>query len=219
MQYVDAIRYYLLNTHYPIVFAENSGADISCLFEDAIKSGRMEYISFYGNQNKERGKGYGECEIIQYALEHSFLINKSNCKYIVKITGRLKIKNIKTLISFHTFLSWKHSTICSINSNFSFPDSRIIIASKEFYYFFLKKKEYIDDTKGYFFEHALCDTLKEYKKFPFSPFIIQPQIEGISGSTGNTYNNKKTTLISSLKYARYTISQLRRFKKLYRDSS
>lgn len=215
-QYVDAIRYYLLNTHYPIVFAENSGTDISCLFDDYIKSGRMEYISFHGNLNKERGKGYGECEILQYALEHSTIIKKLNCEHIVKITGRLRIKNIKILISFHTLFSGKRTTICSINSDFSFPDSRIIIASKEFYYSFLKKKEYIDDNKGYFFEHALCDTLKEYKEYPFSPFIVKPQIEGISGSTGETYNNTRTTLISALKYVRYNISQLRRFKKLYR---
>ena len=56
-QYIEAINYYLSNTTYPIVFVENSGTDISHLFTDAIKSNRMEYLSFSGNNNKERGKG------------------------------------------------------------------------------------------------------------------------------------------------------------------
>ena len=65
-QYVEALHFYLSQTSYPIVFTENSGTDISILFQKEIESGRMEYITFMGNQEKERGKGYGECEILKY---------------------------------------------------------------------------------------------------------------------------------------------------------
>ena len=105
-QYVKAINYYLKNTKFPIVFTENSGTDISTLFENAIKSGRLEYLSFDGNHAKERGKGYGECEIIQYALKNSTTIQSAKDKRIAKITGRLIIKNInipsRINISFKT---------------------------------------------------------------------------------------------------------------------
>ena len=132
-QYIEAINYYISYTRYPIVFVENSGTDISLLFTDAIKSNRMEYLFFSGNKNKERGKGYGECEILQYALEHSVLINTSKSKRIAKITGRLIIRNINSIIRWHTLFTSQHTTLCTFNSDLSFPDSRFIIASKEFY--------------------------------------------------------------------------------------
>jgi hypothetical protein len=217
IQYVNAIRYYLSKTNYPIVFTENSGTDISQLFTDSIKSGRMEYFSFNGNQNKERGKGYGECEILQYALEHSVLINTNKSKRIAKITGRLIIQNIKSIIRWHTLFTSQQTTLCSFNSDLSFPDSRFIIASKEFYHTFLKTKENINDSSGYYFEHALCDTIKKEKAFAYSPFFMLPRIEGISGSTGKEYTEQpSSTATFSHRYAKYALSQLRRFNKTYR---
>lgn len=216
-QYINAIRFYLTNTHYPIVFTENSGTDISPLFNDFIQSGRMEYLTFNGNQNKERGKGYGECEIIQYALNHSMLINSAKGKRITKITGRLIIRNIQTIIRWHTLFTSQYTTLCAINSDLSFPDSRIIIASKEFYNTFLKSKDRINDSSGYFFENALCDTIKKEKGFAFSPFFIMPYIKGMSGSTGKEYIvQTSSTIVFFHRYAKYALSQRRKFNKLYR---
>ena len=102
-QYISAIRYYLSKTKYPIVFVENSDTDISYLFRSEITSGRMECMSFFGNQNKNLGKGYGECEIIQFALNNSRLINSDMDQRIAKITGRLIVKNISAIIRWHQF--------------------------------------------------------------------------------------------------------------------
>lgn len=216
-QYVNAIHFYLSKTHYPVVFTENSGTDISQLFTDSIKSGRMEFLTFKGNQNKERGKGYGECEILQYALEHSILINTAKSKRIAKITGRLIIRNIQSIILWHTLFTSQDTTLCSFNSDLSFPDSRFIIASKEFYHTFLKKKDCINDSTGYYFEHALCDTIKKEKAFAYSPFFMMPRIEGISGSTGKEYTElPSSTVIFSHRYAKFAISLLHRLNKTYR---
>ena len=216
-QYVNAIRFYLSKTHYPIVFTENSGTDISKLFVDYIKSGRMEFLTFKGNQNKERGKGYGECEILQYALEHSVLINTAKNKRIAKITGRLIIRNIQSIIRWHTLFTSQRTTLCTFNSDLSFPDSRFIIASKEFYHIFLKTKNDINDSAGYYFEHALCDTIKKEKAFAYSPFFIMPRIEGISGSTGKEYTEQPSSSATfSRRFTKYALSQLRRFNKAYR---
>lgn len=216
MQYVLALRYYLSMTKYSIVFAENSGTDISNLFRSEITSGRMECISFSGNKNKERGKGYGECEIIQYALDNSRLINSDKDQRIVKITGRLIVKNISAIIRLHHFLFHKQTVFCSINSNLSFPDSRLIIAPIPFYRDFLKAKDKINDFKNYYFEHALCDTIKWDIKFPYSPFLIMPQIEGVSGSTGERYKGERMSISFALKYMKYTILQRKIFNKQYR---
>lgn len=214
-QYVNAIRFYLSNTHYPIVFVENSGTDISHLFTDYIRSGRMECLTFQGNEDKERGKGYGECNIIEYALNNSLIIRSSKKQRIAKITGRLIIRNVSTVMRWHTLLTPYRTTICSMNSDLSFPDSRFIIASKEFYCEFLKLKECVDDSKGNYFEHALCDTIKRRKHFSYCPYFIMPEIVGISGSTGEQYSEGSTSIGFSMKYARYALYLLFKSRKFF----
>ena len=215
-QYIKAIQYYLTKTSFKIVFSENSGTDISNLFQDDIESGRMEYLSFGGNQNKKRGKGYGECEIIAYALDNSKLINSSKDQRIAKITGRLIIKNINGILKWHNLLFSKQTVFCSINSDLSFPDSRLIVAPVSFYRVFLNSKEQINDSSGYYFEHALCDTLKKENDYSYSPFLFMPCIEGVSGSTGEIYPGEMRDSIFNLRYIKYTLSLQHKFKKLYR---
>ncbi len=215
-QYINAIQYYLSNTSFKIVFSENSGTDISNLFQDSIKSGRMEYLTFHGNLDKKRGKGYGECEIIEYALKNSKLIYSSKEQRIAKITGRLIIKNIKGILRWHNLLFSKQTVFCTINSDLSFTDSRFIVAPISFYEIFLNSKELIDDSIGYYFEHALCDTLKREKFYSYSPFLYKPCIEGISGSTGEIYHGETGDLFYKFRYVKFTLSLQRKFIKLYR---
>ncbi len=215
-QYLDAIQYYLSHTRYKIVFAENSGTDISQPFQDAINAGRLEYITFVGNQNKERGKGYGECEILEYTLNHSKFIHSSSDKRIVKITGRLIVKNITTLIKCHQMLFSKRTISCTINSELSFPDSRLVIAPTSFWNIFIREKDNINDYKGYFFEHALCNTIKRELKFSYTPFFIMPIIIGISGTTGKEYSYTPTSFFFLYKYAKYALHLKRKFQKKYR---
>lgn len=99
-QYLDAIKYFVAMTDVPIVFVENSGYDLSEIeFINNLKSsGRLEVFSYLASEDtRVKGKGYGEQDIIKYAIEHSVIIQSAS--YIVKITGRIKIKNIKNLIN------------------------------------------------------------------------------------------------------------------------
>lgn len=217
-QYVKAIKFYLINTNYPIVFADNSGTDISYRFTDAIESGRLEYLSFQGNHDKRRGKGYGECEIIEYALDNSKIVNSIHNKRIAKITGRLIVSNIVNIVKLHSILLPKKATICAINSDLTFPDTRFIIATVDFYRTFLKTKDTINDSIGYYFEHAFYDTIKNDKRHPYFPFILMPRVEGMSGSTGEIYTIKPNSLAFAIKYARYAISQKLRFNKLIQSN-
>lgn len=214
-QYVEALHFYLSQTSYPIVFTENSGTDISILFQKEIESGRMEYITFMGNQEKKRGKGYGECEILKYALKCSKLINNSPDSRIVKITGRLIIRNINVILRFHKAIFPKNTVFFNINSELNFSDSRLIIAPIGFYYAFQKNGNEINDSAGYYFEHALLDTMKSEKRYQYSPFFLSPQIEGSSGSTGYTYEEVPGSLQFFVRYFKLAISQRYRFKKLY----
>lgn len=215
-QYVKALNFYISHTTYPIVFTENSGTDISHLFEEHIRSGRLECLTFCGNNNKYQGKGYGECEIIQYALDHSQLIRSCKHPRIAKITGRLIVRNLSTIVRMHSCIFSKRTILCAVNSDLSFPDSRFFIAPIEFLRLFLMHKEGINDNKGRFFEHILGETIKAQTSFPFSPFLTMPQIEGCSGSTGTVYNASPQTLSFMLTYAKYALWQRKKFKKLYR---
>ena len=62
-QYEDALEFYLLQTDYPIVFVENSGTDISGDFRKFVDCGRLEFVTFQGNEefDRKKGKGYGVC--------------------------------------------------------------------------------------------------------------------------------------------------------------
>lgn len=66
----------------------------------ALKNDKLfEYISFLGNKNKihKLGKGFGEGEIIKYALKKSEVLN-DNLKVFYKITGRIFIDNITSIL-------------------------------------------------------------------------------------------------------------------------
>ncbi len=217
-QYIDAIKFYLAKTSQYIVFVENSNTDISSLFKTDIYSGRLECLTYEGNKNKARGKGFGECEIIKYALENSITIHNKKNNRIIKITGRLIVKNIETLIKIHCWLLPQKSIICTINSDLSFLDSRCIIAPVDFYKIFLNRMNKIDDSTGYYFEHAFLDTIIFEKEYSYCPFYIQPNIVGISGTSGLIYECNNHNIIQKLRYIRYVLSLRSKFRKKYRTN-
>lgn len=192
-QYNKALQFYLVNTPYKIVFCDNSGIDISREYLNYINSGRIEFITFNGNDfDKTKGKGYGEAKIILYAIENSQFLKK-DC-YVTKITGRIIVKNICELIQSRVYYinNIVRCGFCTDNSIFS-----IIITSPISW---IKKglekyMEDINDTNGIYIEHILYKMLYESKsnsilgRIIILPFLKSPKIDGISGSTGKSYND------------------------------
>lgn len=185
IQYQEALRWYLENTNYPIVFCENTNTDISVQYKQYINNRRLEYICFDGNNyDKKRGKGYGEALIIEYALLHSNFLKKAN--FIIKITGRLILKNINQLISaasnsnkvYANLHKWNMRLIC---------DSRLFIAPPVFLLkFFLPQIEKLNDANQYYFEHLLYDQIQKYieEGGKHSEFYLPLRLVGISGTHG-----------------------------------
>lgn len=207
-QYINAIQFYIENTDCEIVFCENSNTDITPFFKDV--QNRLEVLTFPGNQDKQRGKGYGETEIIEYALLHSSYIQGA-C-IIIKITGRLIINNICPIIKS---LKYKYDFVtCLFHSNLTFADSRIICGTTAFYKEFLNNKEYLNDSEGIFFEHVLASTVRD-SSICFIPFSEKPMIIGSSGTTGELYHDVTTNKKEAIKYRYYSWIQL---KKIYLHS-
>ena len=208
-QYVDAIRYYLSNTDCPIIFCENSNTDISMLFKDT--QDRLEILTFSGNQDKQRGKGYGEAKIIDYAIHHSAFIQEGYV--IIKITGRLIVSNILQIVES---LKYQHDFVsCIFHSDLTFADSRIFCGTTTFYKEFLNNKERMNDQQGVFFEHILASTVLE-SPVRFIPFPEEPRITGISGTTGKLYQASTPSRKNAILYKGYSWMQ---YKRVYQNSS
>lgn len=189
-QYVTALQWYLFHTNLQIVFVENTGYDISDQFKQYIDAGRLEVLTFNGNSyNKSLGKGYGEALIIMHGLENSRWLK--NADHIIKITGRLICKNINRICC-----SYKHlDTIYAIKRKGPFGQmecqSQVMVVTKEFLNnYFLTGIEKLNDSKFYWFEHLLYDSIKDWVKdgHHYRYMWIPVKLEGQSGSTGNPIN-------------------------------
>ena len=215
-QYIEAINFYLHNTDFPIVFAENSGTDISKSLELFPDNKRLEFLSYKGNIHKNKGKGYGEAEIINYALIHSHIItSKSNDCPIIKITGRLIVENITDIVNNRFILQNSKSILVSYNSDFSFADSRIVIAPKYFYHLFIKHKEEINDFNHQYFENVLSRCIMQSSIYHYYPFYYEPQITGQSGTTGEKYVSHESSYSRRLSYMVYALKKILLFDKRF----
>lgn len=202
-QYKETLKWYLENISEKIVLVENTLCDFSNDFSDFIAAGRLECLTFDGNSyDRKLGKGYGEALIIKTALEQSKILRK--CDIIIKITGRLKVKNINRLI--HDIKN--HNTIYAntdLRNGHVFCYSALFISPKEFLNnYFLPKINRLDDSEGYFFEHLLYDSMIQWKKEggKHTEFKQPLIIDGVSGTSGERYMNSThfIYLKSFLKY-------------------
>ncbi|MCX2473182.1 hypothetical protein OQZ33_02440 [Pedobacter sp. MC2016-05] len=189
-QYIDAINFYLNETDTPILFVENSGTDISKEFDLLNLQGRLELLTFDGNNfNKNLGKGFGEMQILKYAITHSTLY--SSCEHILKITGRYKVLNINSFLTETTFLDSELIKLDIIRS-LTICESKFWICKKEFLsLFLLDYHDKLNDSEGYYFEHALLhatfDSIK--KGFRYGTLVEYPRFSGVFGTDNTKFND------------------------------
>lgn len=205
-QYSEALDYYLRHTSLPLVCCENTGVDLSGRYATQIASGRMEYLTFDGNNyDKSRGKGYGEMEIMAYAFAHSRLLQQAD--EVMKITGRLKVTNLTRLLRHHRRLAPHHAIqVFEAIPSEAFIDSRLILAPRPFFQDrLIPRQEELDDSRHFWMEHLLFSAVSAQQAFPFLPFPILPLIQGTSGSTGKDYQ-RRFYLMDYLEHARRAFS-------------
>ena len=188
-QYEDTLAFYLKNTEYKIVLVENTLSDLGYEFKQEISTGRLEYITFDGNNfDRSLGKGFGEAQMLSYALNNSKLLK--SYPYFIKITGRLIVKNINSLSKIIISKESKKIIACNIRPSKKLATSTFFIVEKDFFSsYFISRMGEIDDRKGNWFEHILYSAIIEAKKdgyksvvFPFPIKVI-----GVSGTTAKSY--------------------------------
>ncbi len=189
-QYVTSINFHLKCYDLPIVFAENSGYDISGMFAPEIAEQRLEVITFNGNNYPESiGKGLGELNCINYALENSKLLAKAD--FVFKVTGRYTVRNLDTFLG-HVRLD--SNLFCLADSIISrrYTDSRFFGFKREFIYQCLNRySKLLNDSNGVYFEHilfkAVLTALIDGENVNF--FKTAAFIEGVAGSMNMQYKN------------------------------
>lgn len=189
-QYIEAIKFYLANTKFKVVFCDNSGEDLSELRRIGGEE-RLEILSFLGNDfEKSLGKGYGEFNIIKYVFVNSrFIKDSSNT---IKITGRLIVDDLDEVVKLKDVLFPRrdHFVFVTPNNQLNVCDSRCFFADNDFYNErFLQVGNEINDSEGYFFEHLLYDTIKDLpSNYIVSDFVLPLAIRGVSGTSGEMYS-------------------------------
>ena len=179
----------------------------------------FEWISFQGDvdKTKERGKGYGEGEIIQYALENSTVAQKAIS--IAKVTGRLKIENISETVKkvkrqknyFNRDIYRGHGI-----------DTRFFLCDKEFYCANLMRL-YIQVREDNSFTNAIEDIyyrtlIKSRRKI--RTLKAYPAFKGISGGNGRNYSDisnvtiKLYSLLCRVRIFNWFYAGILGFKKL-----
>lgn len=189
-QYIDSITFFIKSEAFSkIIFCDNSNYNIDNLEflrkranENNVE---LEILSFQGNIKKISylGKGYGEGEIMNYIFEHSKIAQEED--YFVKITGRIRVDNIKEIVSKikknKTYFNIPNYTIKDIY------DTRIYaMPIKQFRELFLREFIKVKDDKGIYLEYVYTDIL-ERERIRISNFPRYPRIIGVSGSTGTVY--------------------------------
>jgi len=204
-QYLNSIDFAI--THYQlitdIVFCENTGFifDYAPLKEKALANGKnLEIISFKGDYTliEKKGKGFGEGEIIKYALNTSKILAEYSAFF--KLTGRLIVKNMDRIVA----------TTKSENSFIYHPKTiyRMPVDHIETFFYKVDKTIYIenlidafeevDESCYRYLEHIFYERLFNFNLLSFK---IAPQISGISGTSGDSYlSGAKATVLEKINY-------------------
>jgi hypothetical protein len=203
-QYIETLTYYL--HHHPqvkkIIFIENSASSLENLQQASQNNPdqkQVEFISLdtnlsYGN----KGKGFGECLLIQEGLKQSELIKTVN--YFAKITGRIRLVNLSNILATlpHDFdcvcdykdQGYKIKNLLLKTNNAPFCDTRFIVFNKNFYQENLETLH--RDFAQRFPKKYFCIEVEYYQKIQsletqnkiIKRFKIEPKFSGISGHSG-----------------------------------
>lgn len=171
-----------------IVFCENSGADLSS-FDAAIRSrakkDEIRLLSFQGNEGAyQKGKGYGEMEIIRHAFEQ--VPELRDHRYVVKVSGRYRINNAERLIAQIREMS--ADLICDIHAHLTYGDTRTVAFTPEVALTHLiPYQEETDERQGMWMEHVMARCLHRtlLAGGAWAPLPCTPYCDGISGTTNH----------------------------------
>jgi hypothetical protein len=192
---VEAIEHWIkISPNLQIVICDGSNFDFSAILKDKFPNHDFECLYFQNSIEKVKvqGKGYGEGEIIEYALEHSELLKKSN--FFIKCTGKLWVENFAECLevfkgNFRASAYFKNAFSLLKKTTFEYIDTRFFISSIDFYTKNLMRAyELVGLADNKSIEHVFKDIVLE-KNFSGVLFPVHPIVCGVGGGHGRYYKN------------------------------
>lgn len=211
--YVYAIRWYLEHTHYYIVFGENSGTSVGDSIP-AMYHDRFEELSYYSAPTiPNRSRGYKEMEILEYVRDHSQSVKGADL--LVKITGRLVLRNIKSLANYLQRKYCPNGFVSSMQfQDKRGSDCRFIFFTPHFFPCLLNQKEKITEEVTFedIMEDAIAEATKKGMMFFLPRWLYRIHGIGMGGKDGKAFVYDRPWWW----YVRYNIGyQILRFRILH----
>jgi len=216
---LKSIGYWLeQNQLIKLVICDNSGYDFSSDVKKLFPNAEIECLSFLGDKSavSNYGKGYGEGEIVEFAIKNSKFISAAN--YFAKCTAKLWINNPEYFLKtwngrcalkpvFKNVFSFKSASL-------DYVDTRFYVVDVDFYTEYLEKlhkklKKGCPVGIEELFLQAVLDNSLENVFWPKCP-----EIYGISGASGKAYTNSfRKKIKEGVRY--FLMKKNPKFKKLF----
>ena len=186
-QYLECLIWAMQATPFTkIVYCDNSACTLpETLLKQAQKLGKqLEILPFQGNVERtiQAGKGYGEGEIIEYALKYSHLLQEAD--YFCKLTGRLRVENVKC---FFACANQKKAYFWGNGIYSTAIDTRFYGIPKDLYrQYYQNAYKQVCDRENVWLEHCFYDAYCT-SKIPAGQIALYPDFRGVSGSMGIQY--------------------------------
>lgn len=179
-EYEQAIAFYA-KMPYDIFVVENSGFDFtqSPVFDELRRTRRLEFIAAPPSSQPDKGKGFQEFEMLDFA------VNQLGNRYqsFAKITGRYIVRNAERLIAEGV----RDIRIDRHRRN-KVAITGFFHCTIDFYQIYLRNLYLLaNDPQGLYIEHVVYRQLSalQHKKW-VQLFRQTPEYEGVSGSHGNS---------------------------------
>lgn len=178
----------------PLVLCDGSGFDFAPLVAAMPLSRKIECLKFQNNVDavRQHGRGYGEGEIVRFAVENSTFIKTAGC--FAKCTSKLWVENFSECLSQwndRILLKGVFDNAFSLTrpTRFSYIDTRFYAINVESYRSqFLHAHEAIQASNGHGLEECFRDIFLSLS-CPPALMKFPPVICGVGGGTGRYYKN------------------------------
>jgi hypothetical protein len=187
-----------------LVICDGSNFDFSRIVLEKFPGAQIECLFFQNNKElvSVHGKGYGEGEIVNYALQNSVYLQGSD--FFAKCTAKLWVENFLDCIK-----GWNGTCLCKgyfadvfsfKRTRFEYIDTRFYLVSKWFYSKCLASAYLnVGGERGLSLEHCFRDVILK-NKFGKILFNMPPVICGVGGGSGTYYkNNLKRKIKESIR--------------------
>lgn len=189
-----------------IIICDGTGYDWLPEIMKQYGDSQIECLTFFNDIDavKRFGKGYGEVQILNYAVDHSKFLKKT--KHFMKITGKYWVENIHVFSTSELFSDFKFKSAFKIkNWTLLYVNSAFFVCSIYAYRKYLYDSfRLVNDHIGNDLEHVLGKILVENKIKNYQ-FEHLPAICGWSGTGDHSFNLGSKSLKDKFREIKYLI--------------